>query len=630
MVIILSLGIARPLIAAMNFVDTLATMGTTVVAVDEVLLAKEQEHGEQAVQLNGTDIELHQVSFGYHADKNILRGVNLSIPAGCMTALVGPSGSGKSTIAKLIAGFWDVEEGAVMIDGVDEKKIPLKQLYDQIAFVSQDNYLFDTSVRENIRMGNLSASDKEVEQAAKVAGCDAFIRLLEKGYETNVGGGGAHLSGGERQRILIFEWRVGLVVATGIFVYFLILSSMEKKSSEIAPHAQKSQTALISAVLEYVQGKGVVKSFGLSGRGDKKLQDALEYNRKSNLDMEKLMTPYTIFQELVLQIAGIAMIFVSVFCWINGTMSVANALMCIVMSFLVFGQIKLFGMGMSMLRLASASIDRTLQTEEMEQMDEKGRVLRPGSHEIEFQNVHFSYENTPTYGGREILHGIDVTLPNKTTTAVIGPSGSGKTTLVNLIARFWDVDSGSVKIGGKDVREYTLESLMEQISMVFQNVYLFADTIENNIKFGRPQATHAEVVEAARKACCADFIEALPAGYDTLIGEGGASLSGGEKQRISIARAILKDAPIVILDEATANVDPENEDRLQKAIEELTRDKTIIMIAHRLKTVRNADQILVVDDGKIVQQGKHDELITQKGIYADFVLGRKEAIGWKL
>ena len=424
--------------------------------------------------------------------------------------------------------------------------------------------------------------------------------------------------------IIIFEWRVGLISAAGIILYFLVVSSMEKKSAAIAPNAQKSQTALTSAVLEYVQGMGVVKSFNLSGRGDKRLQDALEFNRKSNLDMEKLMTPYMILQELVLQIAGIAMILVSIICWAGGTMSLANALMCIVMSFLVFGQIKLFGMGIAMLRLTSASIDRTCQTEEMEQMDEDGSAIHPKEHGIEFSNVHFSYEN------KEILHGIDAVLPDRSTTAVIGPSGSGKTTLCNLVARFWDVDSGSVKIGGRDVREYTLESLMDQISMVFQNVYLFADTIENNIKFGRPETTHAEVVEAARKACCADFIEALPDGYDTVIGEGGASLSGGEKQRISIARAMLKDAPIVILDEATANVDPENEDRLQKAIEELTRNKTIIMIAHRLKTVRNADQILVVDDGRIVQQGKHEDLIGQKGIYASFVLGRKEAIGWKL
>lgn len=424
--------------------------------------------------------------------------------------------------------------------------------------------------------------------------------------------------------LLLFEWRVGLIAVAGMTVYFLIVSAMERKSAVISPNAQKSQTALTAAVLEYVQGMGVVKSFNLSGKGDKKVQEALEFNRKSNLDMEKLMTPYTICQELVLQAAGIGMIFVSVYCWINGAMPIAKALMNIVMSFLVFGQIKLFGMGISMLRLSSASIDRTLETEKMEQMDEKGKKLSPKSHDIEFDNVHFSYEN------REILHGISVELPDKTTTAVIGPSGSGKTTLCNLVARFWDVDSGSVKIGGNDVRDYTLESLMDQISMVFQNVYLFADTIENNIRFGKPDATHAEVVEAAKKACCDDFIEALPDGYDTVIGEGGASLSGGEKQRISIARAMLKDAPIIILDEATANVDPENEDRLQKAIEELTRNKTILMIAHRLKTVRGADQILVIDDGRIVQKGRHEELIGQKGIYADFVLGRKEAIGWKL
>lgn len=424
--------------------------------------------------------------------------------------------------------------------------------------------------------------------------------------------------------ILVFDWRIGLITVAGIVLYLLIVSSMEKKSAAIAPNAQKSQTALVEAVLEYVQGMGVIKSFNLSGKGDKKLQGALEFNRKSNLDMERLLTPYSIFQELSLQAAGIGMMLAAILFWINGTMPLANALMVIIMSFLVFGQIKLFGMGISMLRLAAGSIDRTLQTEDMEQMDERGRELQTKSHDIEFQNVRFSYEN------KEILHGINAVLPDKSTTAVIGPSGSGKTTLCNLIARFWDVDSGSVKIGGRDVKDYTLESLMEQISMVFQNVYLFADTIENNIKFGKPDATHEEVVAAARKACCDDFIEALPDGYNTVIGEGGASLSGGEKQRISIACAMLKDAPIVIFDEATANVDPENEDRLQKAIEELTKDKTIIMIAHRLKTVQNADQILVVDDGNIVQRGRHEELIGKKGIYADFVLGRKEAIGWKM
>ena len=268
------------------------------------------------------------------------------------------------------------------------------------------------------------------------------------------------------------------------------------------------------------------------------------------------------------------------------------------------------------------------QVDEILNAEEQQHSVTPvtfAGHDIVLDHVSFGYHD-----GKEILHDVSLSIPAGRMTALVGPSGSGKSTLCSLMARFWDVDSGSVKIGGVDARDYTLESLMDQISMVFQNVYLFADTVENNIKFGCPDATHEQVVEAARKACCDDFIEALPDGYNTVIGEGGASLSGGEKQRISIARAMLKDAPIVILDEATANVDPENEDRLQKAIEALTRDKTIIMIAHRLKTVRHADQILVVDDGRIVEQGTHAQLIRQPGIYAAFVGGRKQAEGWKL
>ena len=424
--------------------------------------------------------------------------------------------------------------------------------------------------------------------------------------------------------ILFFDWHIGLIALAGIAVYLWVVSAMEKKSVDIAEDTQKSQTALIEAVLETVQGMSVIKSFNLTGKGDKKLQDALEYNRQSNLAVEQVMTPYTAAQEAVLQIASVAMMLAAILLWNSGTMPLASALMTLVVSFLVFSQVKLFGMGVSMLRLAAAAIDRTEETEQMPQMDVDGKDIAPERHDIVFDHVSFSYEKKP------ILHDITVTLPDKTTTAVIGPSGSGKTTFCNLVARFWDVDSGKVTIGGHDVREYTLESLMDQMSMVFQNVYLFADTIENNIKFGCPDATHEQVVEAAKKACCDDFIEALPDGYNTVIGEGGASLSGGEKQRISIARAMLKDAPIIILDEATANVDPENEDRLQQAIEALTRDKTILMIAHRLKTVRNADQILVLDAGNIVQQGKHEELIAQPGIYADFIGGKKETAGWKL
>ena len=238
--------------------------------------------------------------------------------------------------------------------------------------------------------------------------------------------------------------------------------------------------------------------------------------------------------------------------------------------------------------------------------------------------MEFSYER------RKVIDGISVQIPQKTTTAIVGPSGGGKTTLVNLLARFWDVDAGTVTLGGRNVKDYDMDSLMENFSFVFQNVYLFHDTIANNIRFGQPDALMEKVIEAAKKACCHEFIEALPDGYDTVIGEGGASLSGGEKQRISIARAMMKDAPVIFLDEATANVDPENENDLMKAIQALTEEKTVIMIAHRLKTVEHADQILVIDHGKIVQQGTHENLMKEEGIYRNFISERREAASWKV
>ena len=241
---------------------------------------------------------------------------------------------------------------------------------------------------------------------------------------------------------------------------------------------------------------------------------------------------------------------------------------------------------------------------------------------LRFENI------CKSYGTRQVLKNVSGCAASFL--RIDGPSGSGKTTLCNLIARFWDVQEGTVRIGGKDVRDYTADSVLEYISMVFQNVYLFHDSVENNIRFGRPEATHEQVVAAAKRACCHDFILSLPEGYDTIIGEGGSTLSGGEKQRISIARAILKDAPIIILDEATSSVDPENEQALLSAIQELTKDKTLISIAHRLSTVRNADQIIVIDQGRVVQQGKHNELLQKDGIYRKFLSLRTRATGWHL
>jgi ATP-binding cassette subfamily B protein IrtB len=424
--------------------------------------------------------------------------------------------------------------------------------------------------------------------------------------------------------MLAFDWRMGLITATGVLLYCLITSAMEKKSRDTAPKRQKAQAVLVENMLETIQGMGIVKSFNLTRMDNKKVDQAIENSKITNLAMEQLITPYTIMQEGILRTFSVIMMGAALFFYFKGTMELTYSLMFIVVSFIVFEQIESAGHGVAVLRICGSSIEQANQMDDVPIMDEKGQVIKPDNHEIIFEHVNFSYEK------RQILKDLNLQIKDKTTTAIVGPSGSGKSTICNLISRFWDVDSGKIKIGGINIKTYTLESLMEQISMVFQNVYLFQDTIENNIRFGRPDAAREEVIEAAKKACCHEFICSLPQGYDTVIGDKGFALSGGERQRISIARAILKDAPIIIFDEATANVDPENEVQLQKAFEELTKNKTIIMIAHRLKTVRNADQILVVDGGKVVQKGKHEELMIQDGIYKRFVGERKQAVSWNI
>ncbi|MCR5418856.1 MAG: ABC transporter ATP-binding protein/permease [Lachnospiraceae bacterium] len=423
--------------------------------------------------------------------------------------------------------------------------------------------------------------------------------------------------------ILFFDWRLGLIDLIGMTVYMLITSSMEKKSRALSPARQKNEAALVSRVLESLQGMSVIKSFNLTGRGDEALKKAIDDNRDSNLALERLFIPYGQIQGTVLGAFKALFIFAAVALFITGNMSITYALMALIISFQVFADIEQTGAGLTVLRVVSSSIEETEKINSLPVMDENGREYDPEHYDISIDHVSFAY------GDNEVLKDVSLEIPEKTMTAFVGSSGAGKTTLAMLIARFWDVDKGSISVGGRDVRDYTLESLMSRISMVFQNVYLFADTIENNIKFGMKNASHEDVVAAAKKACCHDFIMSLPDGYSTVIGEGGATLSGGEKQRISIARAILKDAPIIILDEATANVDPENEDKLIAAFDALTENKTVIMIAHRLKTIRNADQIVVLDAGGI-SNGTHEELLRNSDKYSRFIKLREEAACWKM
>lgn len=424
--------------------------------------------------------------------------------------------------------------------------------------------------------------------------------------------------------ILLFDLRIGGIAVLGVLLYFAINSLLQKKSKTIAPLKDSSDRKLVEKVLEYVQGIAEVKAYNLTGKKSRALNEAIDENSAANTKAEMAFVPIMFLQNLMAKLLGVVVAIISVAFYLNGTMELLNAVVMILAAFILFGALDTAGNYSALLRNVDLYVGKAQAVLDMPTMDIDGKDIIPSSYDIDVENAEFSYDK------RKIIDGVSIHIPQHTTTAIVGPSGGGKTTLCHLISRFWDVDKGCVKIGGVDVREYSMDSLMRNFSFVFQSVYLFQDTIANNIRFGQSDAPMEKVIEASRKACCHDFIMALPDGYDTVIGEGGASLSGGEKQRISIARAIMKDAPIIILDEATANVDPESEQELTAAIEALTKEKTILMIAHRLKTVRHADNILVIDKGRIAQSGTHEQLMEQGGIYRRFVESREQAVGWKV
>ena len=429
--------------------------------------------------------------------------------------------------------------------------------------------------------------------------------------------------------LFFFDWRIALVALAGFGLFEFVNLFMRVAVKNISADKIRDDAAEIGKVLEYIQGIAEVKAYNLVGKRSRELNDVINRRKKTLIKMEMRCIPVSNIQSLVAKLSGVAMMIASLYFYLAGSMALADCATMLVCSFMLFNALEAGGNYSALLRTIDLGVTKASKILALPTMDIEGKeMLKQGQHDgtslIEAKNVDFAYDK------RKIIDNISLSIPEHSTTAIVGPSGGGKTTFCHLLARFWDVDKGRVTLDGKDVRDYSMDNLMKNYSFVFQNVYLFHDTIANNIRFGEPDAPIEKVIEAAKKACCHDFISQLPNGYDTVIGEGGASLSGGERQRISIARAIMKDSPIIILDEATANVDPENERDLMKAIEELTREKTVIMIAHRLKTVRNADQIVVIDKGRIAEQGKHEELVAKGGIYARFIDSRKEAVSWKL
>ena len=424
--------------------------------------------------------------------------------------------------------------------------------------------------------------------------------------------------------LLVFSWQIGLVTLLGLVIGIFLLSVVQAKAKQAMPLRFEVQEEMTEKTLEFIQGNMVMRLFGVGEDSLKRVQDAFHQKRKADIYLENAAIWPISFYKYTFRIASCAVVLIASLLYMQESMSFPICVMLMFAAFLVYSQIDGLASNIALLRIVDTSLGRVEKVLNIPEMSGSMCVDNLSNNHIELRNVSFSYDN------RTIIHEVSLFIPEKSVTAIVGHSGSGKTTLCNLIARFWDVQQGEVLVGGHNVKRISSEELMKKISIVFQNVYLFQDTIENNIKFGEPNASHEDVVDAAKKACCHEFIMQLANGYQTIIGEGGSTLSGGEKQRISIARAILKDAPIVILDEATSSVDLENQHALLTAINELTKGKTLITIAHRLETVRDADQIIVLDEGRIVQQGTHEALIQQDGIYRRFIEVRQMTSSWKL
>ncbi|GBW10362.1 ABC superfamily ATP binding cassette transporter, ABC/membrane protein [Staphylococcus aureus] len=424
--------------------------------------------------------------------------------------------------------------------------------------------------------------------------------------------------------LLVVSWQVALLACIGVLLSFLTIQLLENKSKKNAPTYHYAQNQLIEKVVEVIRGIQVIKSFSKENASLRSFNRAVNESKRVNTKIEMQYILFNLLHLLSLKVTSILIVLVACLLFIHNSIDLPTFIMISIFSFVIFDSVENINSAAHVLEIIDMTLEDIEKIKSAPELDKKGKDLTIENDDIAFENVNFSYDD------KQVIKNVSFDIAANTSTAIVGPSGSGKSTLCHLLLRFYDVNDGFIRIGGIDIKDLKLSSLMSQISAVFQKVYLFNDTIENNILFGNPDATEEEVIRAAKQACCHDFIMKLPDGYKTVLHEKGNNLSGGERQRISIARAILKDAPIIILDEATASIDPENEQLIQTAINELSKGKTVITIAHKLETIKNADQIIVLNEGEIIQKGSHDELIRKPGMYQDFIRIKSKSAGWKL
>ena len=502
-------------------------------------------------------------------------------------------------------------------------------LFSYLRAVTQESVGCEATAEQRIRLGNIFKrvslgffnSNNMGEISSAVTTDLSFIEMLSMNMINTVVNG--YITVLVMILFLLFYCPLaGIISLSGIVLSALFLYIAAKISDKNASIHQKAQDSIVENTIEFLRGMQTIKAFKQEGVSVQGIRKAYKNHKDVNIKIELEYCPYNCLHQFVLKAASVGIIAVSAYLTYTRKMDVNIMLMMDMFSFVMFSQIEPLSNAIHVIEVVNKTLDKLEKIEKADIIDKDGQNIELKKHDIKFSDVCFSYDK------KQILNNISFYIPEGSTTAIVGPSGSGKTTICNLIARFYDVNSGVITVGDKNIKDITCDSLLKNISMVFQKVYLFNDTIKNNILFGNPNASDNEVINAAIKAHCHEFISKLPNGYDTIIGDGGATLSGGEKQRISIARAILKDSPIIILDEATASVDPENEHLIQNAISSLTKGKTVIVIAHRLATIQDADQILVIDNGDVVQKGNHLELINQDGIYKNFINIKESAEGW--